>query len=77
MKYFFPQKAYNRFVTDFYPYLDRYIVAMSCELAVAGGRKTVSIFDTTLRRFIYCEECSSEAEPSPLPLPLNLGPHQT
>jgi hypothetical protein len=74
-KYFFPQKAYNRFVTDFYPYLDRYIVAMSCELAVAGGRKTVSIFDTTLRRFIYCEECSPEAEPSPLPL--TLRPHET
>jgi hypothetical protein len=76
-KYFFPQLAYNRFVTDFYPYLDRYIVAMSCELAVAGGRKTVSIFDTTLRRFIYCEECSSQADFSPRPLPVTFTPHET
>ena len=54
-RYFFPQKAYRLHVTDFHALLDRYLLAINTELVVVGGRKTLSIFDTLSRRFIYCE----------------------
>lgn len=54
-RYFFPQKAYRLHVTDFHALLDRYLLAINTELVVVGGRKTLSIFDTWSRRFIYCE----------------------
>jgi len=54
-RYFFPQKAYRLHVTDFHALMDRYLLAINTELVVVGGRKTLSIFDTFSRRFIYCE----------------------
>jgi hypothetical protein len=54
-RYFFPQKAYRLQVTDFHAFLDRYLLAFNTELLVVGGRKTLSIFDTLSRHFIYCE----------------------
>jgi hypothetical protein len=59
-KYFFPQKAYRLHVTDFQAFLDRYILAINTELVVVGGRKTLSIFDTVSRSFLYCEYFSPE-----------------
>lgn len=54
-RYFFPQKAYKRHVTDFYAFFDRYIVSINGELAVVGRSRTLSVFDTVDRKFIYCE----------------------
>jgi hypothetical protein len=54
-RYFFPQKAYRLQVTDFHAFLDRYLLVFNTELLVVGGRKTLSIFDTLSRHFIYCE----------------------
>jgi hypothetical protein len=54
-KYFFPPRAYNLFVTGFHVFLDRYIVAVNNELMAAGGRRTLSVFDTLRRNFVYCE----------------------
>jgi hypothetical protein len=59
-KYFFPQKAYRLHVTDFQAVLDRYILAINTELVVVGGRKTLSVFDTVSRSFLYCEYWSPE-----------------
>jgi hypothetical protein len=54
-KYFFPKKAYRLHVTHFYAFFDRYIASMNTELTIAGGRKTLSVFDTVKRRFIACD----------------------
>jgi hypothetical protein len=63
-KYFFPRKAYKLFVSHFYPYLDRYIVAINSELPSAGARKALSVFDTVQQQFIFCDYCSrADAEP--------------
>ena len=63
-KYFFPRKAYKLFVSQFHPYLDRYIVAINSELPAAGARKTLSVFDTVQQQFIFCDYCSrAGAEP--------------
>jgi hypothetical protein len=63
-KYFFPREAYKLFVSQFYPYLDRYIVAINSELPSAGGRKALSVFDTVQQQFIFCDYCSrADAEP--------------
>jgi hypothetical protein len=59
-KYFFPRKAYRLYVTAFYVYLDRYIVSVNNQLQVVGGRKTLSVFDTVQRKFIYCDYWGSE-----------------
>ena len=60
-KYFFPAKAYRLYVTAFHAFLDRYIIAVNNELVIAGGRKTLSVFDTVERRFIFCEYWADEA----------------
>ena len=60
-KYFFPQKAYRLYVTAFHAFHDRYIIAINNELVVTGGRKTLSVFDTVERRFIFCEYWADEA----------------
>jgi hypothetical protein len=54
-KYFFPNKANRLYVAAFKIFFDRYIVAINTELGVVGERKTLSIFDTVGRRFIYCD----------------------
>lgn len=64
-KYFFPRKAYKLFVSHFHPYLDRYILAINCELPAADARKTLSVFDTVQQKFIFCDYCSG-ADPAPL-----------
>jgi hypothetical protein len=63
-KYFFPEKAYRMFVTAFNPFFDRFIVSVNHELRVVGGRKTLSVFDTVLQRFIYCEYWADEDQES-------------
>ena len=71
-KYFFPKKAYTLFVSQFYPYLDRYILAINSELPAAGARKTLSVFDTVQQKFIFCDYCSG---PGPDALtPRHVGP---
>ncbi|HYF39580.1 MAG TPA: hypothetical protein VD930_07840 [Gemmatimonadales bacterium] len=59
-KYFYPSKAYNLYVTAFYSFFGRYIVSVNNELRVVGGRKTLSVFDTVERRFIYCDFWAAE-----------------
>jgi hypothetical protein len=61
-KFFFPPKAYRLFVSDFFAFYDRYLVAVSCELPLVGGRRTVSVFDTARRRFLYCEYLEAPAQ---------------
>jgi hypothetical protein len=60
MKYFFPRKAYKLHVTDFHSLLDRYLLSINTELVVVGGRKTLSVFDTITREFIYCDHWTAE-----------------
>jgi hypothetical protein len=54
-KFFFPKKAYKLYVNAFQAFFDRFIVSINTEFRIAGGRKTLSVFDTTHQRFIYCE----------------------
>jgi hypothetical protein len=54
-RFFFPPKAYRMFVADFFVFYDRYLVSVNRELRMAGGRRTVSVFDTARRRFLYCD----------------------
>jgi hypothetical protein len=61
-RYFFPQKAYRLHVTDFHAFRDRYIVSFNVALAALGGRRTISLFDTVERKFIYCENWDWEDE---------------
>lgn len=54
-RYFFPSKAYRMYVEAFYVFSNRYIASMNMELYSLGNRKTLSIFDTVKRQFIFCE----------------------
>lgn len=54
-KFFFPKKAYKLYANAFQAFLDRFIVSINTDLRMVGGRKTLSVFDTTQQRFIYCE----------------------
>jgi hypothetical protein len=54
-KFFFPMKAYKLYANAFQVFGDRFIVSINTELDVAGGRKTLTVFDTAPQRFIYCE----------------------
>lgn len=54
-RYFFPEKAYRLNVNEFQVMLNRYLLAVNSELKVVGGRKTLSVFDTVEKQFIYCE----------------------
>ncbi len=54
-KYFFPEKAYKMYVSNFFPVSDRYIASINTELPHLGGREMLSIFDTVNEEFIYCE----------------------
>jgi len=54
-KYFFPPKAYRRFVTAFFVFSDRYIVSVNKDLDSVGGVRTLSVFDTVEKQFVYCD----------------------
>ena len=54
-RYFFPSKAYKMWVYAFYAFSDRYIASINTELIHEGNRKTLSIFDTVNKQFIFCE----------------------
>jgi hypothetical protein len=54
-KYFFPPKAYRRFVTAFFVFSDRYIVSVNRDLDSVGGVKTLSVFDTFDKQFVFCD----------------------
>ncbi len=54
-RYFFPFKAYKKYVVHFSVFYERYIVSINQDLPCLGGRKTLSIFDAIDGKFIYCE----------------------
>ncbi|MCK5725420.1 MAG: hypothetical protein KAH22_01195 [Thiotrichaceae bacterium] len=54
-KFFFPEKAYRQFVMSFHSFQDRYILAFNSHLDEFGMSKTLSIFDTETRQFVYCD----------------------
>jgi hypothetical protein len=63
-RYYFPEKAYKLNVMQFQVILDRYLLAINTELMVVGGKKTLSVFDTVEKRFVYCDYWSPrEAKP--------------
>ena len=69
-KYFFPPKAYRRFVAAFFVVADRYIVSVNRDLDSAGGVKTLSVFDSVEKQFVFCDyldgpRASPPAAPSP------------
>ena len=70
-KYFFPKRAYRKFVLRFLPYQNRYIFSLNTEIASLGGRYTVSVFDTKLKEYVYCEEQKEYEQPKELDIELN------
>ncbi len=54
-KYFFPKKAYKKYVIAFEKYLERYILSLNGDIKKSGGKITLSVFDTTVREFIFCD----------------------
>jgi hypothetical protein len=54
-KYYFPDKAYKMFVNRFAAIQNRFIVSVNIDLLYFGGRQTISIFDSHLKEFIFCE----------------------
>jgi len=54
-RYYFPSKAYKMWVFAFYSFSDRYIASINTELIHEGNRKTLSIFDTANKQFVFCE----------------------
>lgn len=54
-KYFFPEKAYTMHAAAFHVLFDRYIVSVNKELNLSGGRRALCVFDTRVRRFVYCD----------------------
>jgi len=54
-KFFFPKTAYTMFVMSFNAIDDRYLISLSSALDDFGGLKSLSIFDTVDKCFIYCE----------------------
>ncbi len=70
-KYFFPQKANRKFVLRFLPYLDRYIFSLNTEITSLGGRYTVSVFDTKLKEYVYCDNQEEYEQPKELDIELN------
>lgn len=71
-KFFFPRKAYKLYANAFQAFFDRFIVSINTELRIVGGRKTLSVFDTTQQRFIYCEDWRP-AEPNRTTRDVNSG----
>lgn len=58
-RYFFPAKAYRMHAAAFHALFDRYIVSVNKELNVSGGRRALCVFDTRMRRFVYCGDFPS------------------
>ena len=54
-KYFFPPRAYRRFVTAFFVFSDRYLVSVNRDLDSVGGVRTLSVFDTVEKQFVFCD----------------------
>jgi hypothetical protein len=53
-KYFFPEPAYKMSTVAFHSFLDRYIVAISCDMPQFGDRKALSVFDVIQEEFVFC-----------------------
>ncbi len=70
-KYFFPAKANRKFVLRFLPYQDRYIFSLNTEITSLGGRYTVSVFDTKLKEYVYCDNQEEYEQPKELDIELN------
>jgi hypothetical protein len=70
-KYFFPQKANRKFVLRFLPYLDRYIFSLNTEITSLGGRYTISVFDTKLKEYVYCDNQEEYVQPKEVDIALN------
>lgn len=56
-KYFFPDKAFRKWVLALYLLSDRYIASVN--VTVLGSDKTISIFDTVTKEFIFCDNLES------------------
>jgi hypothetical protein len=54
-KFFFPDKAYKLRADIFRGFFNRYIAAISKDLEVLTGRRTLSVFDTLTRQFVFCD----------------------
>lgn len=52
-KYFFPDKAYKKWVLAFFIVSNRYLICVSA--VIVGQGRTISIFDTAKEEFLFCE----------------------
>jgi hypothetical protein len=55
-KFFFPEPAYMMYVMSFHAYKDRYLLSLNSSLDEYGSGKTLSIFDTKNKQFVYCDK---------------------
>lgn len=55
-KFFFPEPAYRMYVMSFHAYKNRYLLSLNSSLDEYGHGKTLSIFDTKTKQFVYCDE---------------------
>ncbi len=55
-KFFFPEPAYSKYVMNFHAYKDRYLLSLNSDLDELGSGKTLSIFDTQSKQFVYCDQ---------------------
>lgn len=54
-KYFFPEKAYDKFVQAFFSYDNRYIFSINSEMEYFGEETVLSVFDAVTKTFVYCD----------------------
>ena len=59
-KYFFPKEAYKLRADIFQGFFNRYIAAISKDLEVLSGRRTLSVFDTVNKQFVFCDRVHLE-----------------
>ena len=52
---FFPAPAYKMFSVAFQEHQNRYILAINKELEPLGDKWALSVFDTAIEKFIYCD----------------------
>lgn len=57
-KFFYPKKAYKMFTAQFITYQNRYIISVNSDLI--RNIKSVAIFDSHLKEFIFCEYLDSK-----------------
>lgn len=55
-KFFFPAKAYDKYVLSFRLEQERYILSINRRIAALGGGSTLSVFDPVEARFLFCED---------------------